>query len=1092
MKWIFTIALILGVLAKNLFATEKILFEENKNQWPTQVRYRVGVGSGTSIFMEKDRFTFVKYNPAELEEIHHKSHDKKNKSGLKSGIVHFHSFQMNFIGSNADVEISAQDKEPYYHNYFIGKDSSKWASEVGMYGAVSYKNVYQHIDINAYQVGQHFKYDFIVAVGGNPAKIIMEFNGADKLLIKNNKLIIKTSAGDIIENTPYSYQIIDGKKHEIACEYELSKDGKTVSFKLPKSYNNNYPLTIDPILVGASYSGSPASTETYGHCAAYDPAGNIYTGGECFNPGYPTTVGAFQSTFAGYTDIAISKLNSNASTLIWATYLGGTSSDVPNSLFIPANGEIYVLGASASADYPTSGSCFDNSYNGNSDIVVSHLNATGTALVGSTYIGGTGDDGGGWGLPWGMNGHDSQRGEIIVDASGNAWVASFTNSADFPTSTGAYNQTLNGTGTFDGCVIRLSANLSALQWSTFLGGTDSDGAYALRLNPAGELYVSGCSGSADFPTTAGAYDQTFNGGTVDGYITRFNASGTTILSSTFFGTSQDEISYFLDIDGSGAAYIYGSSSGGMPVTSGVFNNPGSGNFVSKFNPGLTALMFSTVFGDGTNSYIEPEAFMVDSCENIYMSGFGAWGGYPLTSDALFSTQVGSCYFFVLSKDALTQLYGSFYYGDHVDGGTSRFDPNGTIYQGICMGGGGASTPSWAWNTGGFSAPSWDMFVVKIAFQYAGVNAIATVTPNETICLGSAVNFVNTSNGVSYTWDFGDGTPISTSISPTHVYLIPGIYDVLFTAVDSSSCNITDTDHLTITVLPQLQVNIGNDTTLCGTPNLILNAGASGNIYLWSTGASSQTITTNSIGTYWVQVSNGGCSASDTIDVQILSQPSLGNDTSLCSGQTITLNAGNPGSTYSWSTGGTLQSINVANSGQYWVTVSTGICQFNDTTNVAFLIYPIVNIGNDSKVCTGNTIILDAGNQGMIYLWSTNSLVQTINVETSGNYFVTVSNGDCSVTDSAEVVFFPCDFTVPNVITPNGNGSALNELFYVKNLEFYPNTSLTIYNRWGSKLFETTNYQNDWNGSKYSDGVYYYILSGPNLKETLYGFFQIIR
>lgn len=1094
-KSFFTIVFALVLFSKHLFATEKILFEENKNQWPAQVKYRVGVGNGINLFMEKNKFTYVKYNPAELEEIHDKSQDKKNKKGIPDDIVHLHAFQMNFVSSNANVEISAQNKASHFNNYFIGKDPSKWASEVGLYSTVNYRNIYPDIDIAAYQQGQNFKYDFIIAKGGNPGKIKMEFNGVDKLFVENNKLIIRTSVGDIIENTPYSYQIIDGKKLQIACEYQLSKDGRTVSFELPNGYNDDYPLTIDPVLVGASYTGSQSSTSTYGHCAAYDPSGNIYTGGQCWSSGYPAGIGAFQSTFAGGCDIAISKLNTNASALVWATYLGGNGYDAPNSLFIPANGEIYVLGASDSYDYPVSTGCFDNTINGSTDIVVTHLNANGTALVGSTYIGGTLDEGGGSGVPWSMNAHDGQRGEIIVDATGNAWVASYTGSSNFPTTTGAYNTILNGAGTFDGCAFRLSPNLATLQWSTFLGGTNNDGSYALRLNTAGELYVTGCSGSPDFPNTTGAYDQTFNGGWMDGYITRFNSGGSAILSSTFFGTNQNDISYFMDLDGSGNAYIYGCSDGSIPVTSGIYSNPGSGNFVSKFNPGLTSLLFSTVFGNGSNTYLEPEAFMVDSCENIYMSGFGADDTYPMTSDALFSTQMaanyGSCYFFVLSKDALTQLYGSLYYGNHVDGGTSRFDPSGTIYQGICMPSGGALTPSWAWDDGTTNT-SYDIFVVKIDFQLAGVNANASVSPNDTVCLGSQVNFVNTSNGVSYSWNFGDGTPLSTIISPSHIYGTPGTYSVLFTAIDSASCNIMDTTHLIITVLPQIQVNLGNDTTLCGAPNMVLNAGTSGTIYSWSTGAVSQTITANSIGTYWVTVSNGTCSDSDTLNIQILTQPALGNDTSICAGESVLLNSSNASSTHLWSTGETTPSINVTTSGQYWVTVSAGTCQLKDTMNVTVLIYPIVDLGNDAIICQGNTITLNAENPGSSYIWSNGYLSQTIIVNTAGTYYVTVSNGQCADTDSAAFVFFSCDLNVPNVVTPNGQGNPLNELFYLKNLEFYPNTSLSIYDRWGIKIFETTNYQNDWTGTKYSDGVYYYVLSGPKLIEPQVGFFQIIR
>lgn len=1023
----------------------RIQFEENKNQWPLQVRYKVAVGSGITLFMEKDRFTYVKYNPDQLNKIHDASHEKEKGNGIKKGAVDLHAFQMIFSGSNPNVQISAFAKQVYYHNYFIGNDSSKWASEVGLFTRINYTGIYPGIDLTAYgqpgSEGTHtdeFKYDFNVGPGADPMQIKMYFDGADKLLIENNTLIIKTSTGDIIENDPYTFQFINGVKHEVKCSYILSSDGKTVSFLFPLGYNPKFPLTIDPAITGASYSGTPQFTDTYGHCAAYDAGGNIYTGGECFNSGYPTTLGAFQTNFAGAVDIVISKLNPNASSLLWATYIGGTDMEIPNSLFVPSNGELYLLGVSSSNDYPTSAGCFDNSYNGMADIVVTHLNSTGTALVGSTFVGGNSNDGsdlvGGW-VPWGMNSHDAMRGEIIIDASGNAYVASYTSSQDFPVTSGSYDQTLGGA--WDGCVFKLPPNLSSLQWSTFLGGSSEDGSYALRLNSAGEVYVTGCTTSNNFPASAGAYDPSFNG-TTDGYITRFNSSGSAILSSTYFGTPQAEISYFVDLDVNSNVYIYGISEGDMPVTAGVYTNPGSHNFVSKFNPGLTTLVLSTVFGDGSSSYLEPEAFMVDNCENVYLSGFSSTPGYPVTANALHATQptiFDDCYFFVLSKDALTQLYGSFYFGWHVDGGTSRFDPSGTIYQGICIGSGAASTPSWAWKNN-LSAPAWDMFVVKIEFQVSGVNAIASAAPNDTLCAGGTVNFANTSNGVDYSWDFGDGSTLDPSTTPAHTYTTAGTFTVTLIAIDSSSCIIADTAFLTITVLPAPVVLLGNDTIICSSPNIALNAGNPGLIHQWSTGANTQIIQVTSAGTYWVNVTNGFCSTKDTVQIQILTKPEFKNDTVLCYDQPLILSAGTGmlGVSYLWSTGQVTSSITVQASGQYWVELSVSNCTVSDTINVTFITAPVVNIGSDTLLCKNNPIQLNANNTGSTYIWSTGQTTQTINVTIPGIYWVNVSLGSCKASDSILVQLIPVAElgTVPSLC------ETLDTL--VLTVENHPNTS----------------------------------------------------
>lgn len=186
-------------------------------------------------------------------------------------------------------------------------------------------------------------------------------------------------------------------------------------------------------------------------------------------------------------------------------------------------------------------------------------------------------------------------------------------------------------------------------------------------------------------------------------------------------------------------------------------------------------------------------------------------------------------------------------------------------------------------------------------------------------------------------------------------------------------------------------------------------------------------------------------------------------------------------------------VTVNTIGDYQIKVTDNVCNMSSTFAIDYLDdpHPIVS---DTMLCLNDplTLIVRGGGPGSTYLWNTGSIDTLTQATASGTYYVDVTNTCATITDSADVVFFSCDLNIPNVITPNGKGSAINELFYLKNLDFYPNTSLTIYTRWGLKIFETTNYQNDWTGNKYSDGVYYYILSGPKLIEPKYGFFQIMR
>ncbi|TND02582.1 MAG: PDK repeat-containing protein [Bacteroidetes bacterium] len=989
--------------------TSGVLFEENKNQWPKQVKFMADAGGGVRLFMESGRFTYVKYDQEKISENHEHEHRAEKGRKHAGDAIAAHAFRVNFQNANVFSVASGNEKQNGYRNYLIGSDASRWASNVPVFSEVRYADFYPGIDLKAYSSKGWFKYDFIVDPGADPAQLAMNYEGVEGLSIQDNRLVIPTSAGNLVEDQPYAYQEIGGRKITVPCFYNLSKDSKTVSFVFPKSYDKRFPLVIDPVLVAATYSGSPASTTTYGHCATYDIAGNIYTGGECFGVGYPTTVGAYQLNFGGGArDIAISKLDPNGSNLIWATYIGGSSDDYPNSLMTNAAGELYVLGSTSSANYPTTVGCYDNTYNGGgADIALTALNSTGTGAVGSTFVGGSADDGGGTWISF-MNGHDAMRGEVFLDPSGTPWITSYTNSANFPTSGGAFDQTYNGA--IDACVFRMNPNLSNLQWSTYLGGTADEMGYGIRTNSSGEAFVCGPTSSSDYPVTVGTYQGTYQGGSCDGYMARFNAAGSALIASSFFGTTQNDANYFLDVDPAGNPYIYGTSnSGTTPIVNAAFSNPGSGNYIVKFDPGFTAPIYATQFGDGTPMHLEPEAFMVDTCENVYVSGFNSSGGYPVTTNALYASPGacggGSCYFFVLKKNATQQLYGSFYFGWHVDGGTSRFDPAGTIYQGICIGSGGATTPGWAYDNGA-NPSSWDMYVVKIAFQLSGTIASASAAPNDTICAGSTVNFSNTSVGLDFLWDFGDGSPTDTSMSPGHTYPTPGTYQVMLTATDSSSCIISDTTYLTITVLAAPVANLGPDTVLCNLPNLVLDAQNPGNTYTWSTGATSQTITVTTAGTYWVNIDNGVCQDADTIQVSITTPPGNFSDTALCAGQPLTLDADNPGATFTWSTGATTQTITVITSGQYWVNIVNGSCLVTDTIAVVYVPYPVVSLAADTALCPGNTITLDAGNPGDTYLWSTAEVTQIISVNSPGTYWVTVSNQLCSASDTSVVTSIP--------------------------------------------------------------------------------------
>lgn len=907
-------------------AVSTLHFEENKRQWPDQVRYKADVPGGT-VWLENDRLTWATHSLTDLDRIHEAQHDSKGTEQLQhlaaTEKVACHAWYVHFEGANATPQLTADGKQAAYSNYFIGNDPSRWAGNVGRFEAVTYQELYPGIALKAYSAGGNFKYDFLLNAGTDAAQLALRYEGVNLRLSREGNLLLDASTGVITEQAPVAWQEQNGVRIPVRCRYAVS--GQVVRFAFPDGYNRNLPLVIDPVIVASTYSGSTATT--YGHSATYDLAGNIYSGGRCFGQGYPATVGAYSVTFGGSVDIAISKYNPTGSALTFATYVGGSFDEYVHSMFVHTNGELYIYGSATSANYPTTSGAFDVTQNGSYDIVVTHFNTTGSALVGSTFVGGSADDGQN---ALYRNYGDTYRGEIVVDASGNAYVASFSSSTNFPTTGSAFDQSAGGAQ--DGVTFSINAAMNSMNWSTFVGGSSNDAALGLRVNSvSGEVFVCGGTGSSDFPITAGTYQGTYQGGPNDGFVVRISANGNTLLASSFYGTSGWDECFFLDLDIDGDVYVYGEADGGMPTTAGVFSVPNSGMFITKFDPAYVGRLFSTVIGDGSFfSRLAPTAFLVDICKNVYIAGFGGTSGYPVTSNAFFPAPViGTCYLTVLGPNATSQVFGTFYGANHVDGGTSRFDPSGIVYHAVCQGGGGFPTNPNAYNTG--PGPGWDVCVFKIDFEAVGVQAAALASPSDTGCAPYTVNFNNNgSTGNDYIWDFGDNSPLDTASSPTHTFTAVGTYTVTLIAIDSNSCNISDTTTLVINVVSQLPVDIGRDTVVCNTAPLALTANVGGATYSWSTGATTQGITVTQPGTYWVTVTTVSCSATDTIRITPLSPPDLGSDLLICPGESATIQPNFPGSGYTWSTGETTQSITVTQAGTYWVNVNVGPCVVSDT------------------------------------------------------------------------------------------------------------------------------------------------------------------
>jgi gliding motility-associated-like protein len=847
LKYISKICGLLALLsAFSVGSFAQMEFVQNKGQWEKEVLFKADDGN-SAFFIEPNGFTVLINDEEDLKRARKLIHDDKdvidNPKMRESLMVKYHAYKVKFLGSNLNANALPEKPLSTFNNYFIGNDAKKWASNCGIFTAVTLKEIYPNIDIKFYSAGSNLKYDFIVKPGGNPNVIAMRYDGGVDLSIKNKQLIIATKVGELKELEPYTYETSFNGRNDVKAKYSI-KDN-VVSFNLG-NYSAANTLVIDPSLVFSTFTGSRA--DNFGFTATYDNKGNFYAGGIAFDNGFPAQ-GGFNTGYSGRSDIAIIKFNANGAQRLYGTYIGGNDYEQPHSLVVDANDNLILAGRTRSANYPTTtnfGSL------GNYDIVVTKLNASGNGLVGSLKIGGSGDDGvniaanpvstGGSGTGSAgslrRNYGDDARSEVIVGNNGEIFVASCTQSNNFPTVAPAQG---SSAGNQDGVILKLNPNLSSVLFSTYYGGADQDACFVAALNPlSGSLFIGGSTASASLAGSAAGVLSPNNNGGVDGFVTELNANTGAVLRRTFIGTPADDLLYGLKFDKFGFPYVMGTSRGSFPVQNATFSNPGAKQFVAKLQPNLSAFVYSTVFGTNVaQPNLSPIAFAVDRCENVYVSGWG--GGLNASFSSGNTSGLASInpiaqaqqpdgadfYFFVMRKDATQQLFGSHFgqFGgasDHVDGGTSRFDPNGIIYQGICANCNvGPGQPRGTYpNPGGVWSPQnpaanngngCNMAAVKIDMNFAGVGAeieseIDGVVKDTLGCVPLTVSFKDLqAKGVTYYWNFdsqnnpGINNQTTTTPNTSFTFTAVGTYRVRLISEDLNTCNLRDTVYVNIKV-----------------------------------------------------------------------------------------------------------------------------------------------------------------------------------------------------------------------------------------------------------------------------------------------------
>lgn len=1122
-------------------------FIENGGQWDENVLFKANFHGG-NLWIEQGKMMFHLQDFSRLQQYHASPKDGEDVSEYNQTVLH-----VNFPGANEVTSIKKSEPTNAYYNYFLGNDESKWASSVRGYGEAILEDFYTGIDLKLIEELEQLKYEFHIQPGIDPAMIKLDYVGHEKLRVKKNgDLVVSTKLGEIIEEKPYAYQIVNGRIVEVECDFELINN--QVTFMLGE-YSPYAVLVIDPILVFATYSGSV--TDNFGMTATYGYDGTAYSAGTVYGNAYPTPDPLAYQTSSNITvadvntvttDAFISKYTADGTTMLWTTFVGGGDNihgtETSNSLICDPQNNVYLYGVTSSDDFPIVGgyqSTFGggapltinfngtNFQNDGTDIFIAKFSANGQNLLGSTYMGGSENDGVNYKLSSGIynsvaaydslttNYGDQYRGEIMLDSVGNCIVASCSRSSDFPVLS-AFQAT--NAGKQDGVVFKLSSNLSTLQWSSYYGGTENDACYTVKIDSSYNILFGGGTCSNDLPFMGAGWQAAYNGGITDGFVVKLNGAGTAVTNASYIGTNNYDQAFFIEIDRNDNVFILGQSRGGnFPVINTTFVNPGSSQFVLKLNPSLTIALNSTVFGNGNSDInISPSAFLVDICGNMYISGWGAnilqgvpLSGMPVTPATAFQATAPNgfdFYLLVIERDYTGMLYGSYIGGssaqEHVDGGTSRFDKNGVVYQSVCGGCGGFSdfpTSVGAWSSSNLSS-NCNNLVFKFDFEL--IPDAEFTADNNIGCAPFTVTFDNFSTqSDSYLWDFGNGDTSTVIFEPTITYDTPGTYTV-FLYVTDSICLLTDTAELVITVTDSLELSVTPDQELCQPIPITLTAftNGTGTSFVWSTNInfsdtlnsplsdSSATITPPGTTTYYVHASNPGCSLIDSVQVDFIGSSLIieGND-SICLGeQTVfTASSSNPSVTftYVWSPSSiiigstTSSSVTVQpTSTQYlYVTASSNTgCIIQDSVQIFVGDIPTGTVqatASEYNVAEGSTVTLFGEPSGYSYAWipddglsSPNSQQTDAIVDQTTLYTFIVTDGICTRTDTVLVKTFTfiCGepfLYVPNAFSPNGDLD--NDVLYVRGA-LIKEMIFRVYDRWGELVFESFDRLSGWDGT----------------------------
>ncbi|MFC2131918.1 SBBP repeat-containing protein, partial [Bacteroidota bacterium] len=706
----------------------KNFFIENKGQWAEEVRYLAKIG-GMNAWITDEGIIYDFYKVEYDESIDYDSlrnaepmdwMAKRNEHARRKG----HVVKMSFVNSRKFVKpikleseklkVDGINKLEAYYNYFIGNDSTKWASFVPLYEEVVIQNVYKGIDYRLYFDDGLIRYDVIAKPYADLEQFRIKYDGEDGLAINDSgELVIKTSIGDVVNQKLYAYQ----GNNKIECKFSIDEEN-LVSFDI-EDYDKSLALTIDPLVWSTFIGGGNDDIVYMFGSMEIDNSGNVIIAGNTKSSDFPTQSGSYELNYkdtTGYNDCFITMTNMNGSTLIFSTFLGGSRDDQLFDLAIYED-SVYVTGGTYSGDFPTSSNAYQKNNNGGYDGFISKFNNTGSSLLYSTYIGGDYAD-------WPH--------AIDLDNLGNPFITGSAQSG-FPTTQDAYDRVNDGSDIF---ICKLSSDLDSIIYSTYLGGSDSDDSRDMVLDNHNNVYVVGYTRSNNFP--AGSFDPTFNGGSFDVVVSKLSSDLDSLLYSTYLGGGGDDVGNGIALDNNNNVYITGSGGAGYPTTSGAYDETYNGSYdviVTKLDSSLSApLIYSTFIGSEGGDF--GCDIKIDSNNNAVITGY-AGSGFPTTTGAYDTSYNGSDDVFLckLNSSGTGLQYSTYIGGSNSDVGYAiDFIDSNYIYLS-----GNTSSTNFPTTTGafdeGYNGGINDVFVTKIDIHVFYTDSLS----DTEICPGSEIN-----------------------------------------------------------------------------------------------------------------------------------------------------------------------------------------------------------------------------------------------------------------------------------------------------------------------------------------------------------------